>query len=242
VIRWQSERTTSDGLLERSFEITVDGESVPGLLWLPSGGEAPRPLVLGGHGYRVDKRVPFPLPQIRSLASSGGCAVAILDAPGHGDRRADPGQSAEATALAYQSHWQQYAGKRIAREYEEAARLLKTLPEIGAGPIGYWGLSLGTQYGLAYLATSRDVKAAVLGLFRKGRVVEYYAKRVRCPVFFVQQLDDEVHPGETVRELFEAIASDEKHLAASPGAHVEVPEAVLQSAVDFLLGHLRDSS
>jgi cephalosporin-C deacetylase-like acetyl esterase len=240
VIRWRDQRTTSGGLLERGFEFTLDSERVPGILWLPADADVPRPLVLAGHGYTLDKRQPFPLPSVRSLASAGGCAVAVLDAPGHGDRRVDVGQSLEATAEAYQAHWQQHAGKRIAREYCEAARLLEAVPEVGEGPVGYWGLSLATQYGLAYLAKSKNVKAAVLGLFRKGRVVEHYARRVRCPVFFVQQLDDEVHPRESVRELFDSIASQEKQLAASPGPHVEVPDTVRRSAVDFLLGHLRE--
>ena len=84
------------------------------------------------------------------------------------------------------------------------------------------------------------MSAAVLGLFRRGPVVAHYAARVRCPVFFIQQLDDEVHPREEVAALFDEVAAPEKHLAASAGAHAEVPDAVLRAAVDFLLSHLAD--
>jgi pimeloyl-ACP methyl ester carboxylesterase len=246
------ERLGDDGLRERAFAFEEGGERVPGLLWLPAAGAGPRPLVLGGHGYGLDKRFPFPTPALRSLATRGGCAVAILDAPGHGERRADPAQDFEATAAAYQEHWGRFAGSRIEREYATAARLLRGETDVGQGPVGYWGLSLATQYGLAYLAgdaraapdddadAAREVppSAAVLGLFRRGKVVAHYAARVRCPVFFIQQLDDEIHPRDEVAALFDEIAAPVKYLAASPGAHIEVPEDVIRAAVDFLLSHL----
>jgi hypothetical protein len=236
------ETIAADGLCERTFSFDEDGDRVPGLLWLPpdgdGDGDGPRPLVLGGHGFGLDKRFPFPTPSLRSLVDPGGCAVAILDAPGHGERRERSDQDFDATAAAYRAHWGAHAGSRIAREYAAAARWLQALPEVGNGAVGYWGLSLGTQYGLAYLAESTDVRAAVLGLFRRGPVVAHYAERVRCPVFFIEQQDDEVHPRADVTALFDEIASSEKRLASSAGAHTEVPEDVLQTAVEFLLGHL----
>jgi fermentation-respiration switch protein FrsA (DUF1100 family) len=240
-IRFEEERRAEDGIRERTFAFDEGGERVPGLLWLPPRGDGPRPLVLAGHGLGLDKRYPFPAPSLRALACEGDCAVAILDAPGHGDRRADPQQDFEATAGEYRRHWSQYAGSRIAREYAAAARGLRGEPEIGDGPLGYWGLSLATQYGLAYLAEDASVRAAVLGLFGRGRVVAHYAARVRCPVFFVLQIDDEIHPRAAVEALFDEIAAPEKQLAASAGAHVEVPAEVRRAAVDFLLGRLARS-
>jgi len=237
-LRFGVERVGTDGVRKRSFAFEEGGEVVPGLLWLPPGGSAPRPLVMAGHGFGVDKRFPFPKPALRALVLEGGCAVAILDAPGHGERRADPGQDFDATAAAYREHWGSFAGSRIAREYRAAVRMLQREAEIGAGPVGYWGLSLATQYGLAYLAEAEDLRAAVLGLFRRGPVVAHYARLVRCPVFFVLQQDDEIHPRDGVQALFDEIAAPDKQLAASPGAHVEVPEAVCRAAVEFMLRRL----
>ena len=185
-LQWGETRTAADGLVERDFVLEValaspegepETERVPGVLWSAAGASRPGTLVLGGHGFCVHKRVPFPLPVVRSLASEHGCAVAILDAPEHGDRRKDPAQDAQATADAWTAYWARYVGSRVAREYEAAAAALQALPEIADGPVGYWGLSLATQYGLGWLAETERCGAAVLGLFRKGPVVAYYAQR-----------------------------------------------------------------
>ncbi len=237
---WGDETRAADGLSEREFALVVDGERVPGVLWcLPDAGSA-RPLVMAGHGFMLDRHFPFPLPSVRALASEHGCAVAVLDAPCHGDRRRDVTQPAEQTAEDYQAYWGKFAGSRVAREYAESAAALRQLPELQGGTLGYWGLSLATQYGLGWLSELPAVRAAVLGLFGGGRVVAHYASRVRCPVFFVQQLDDEIHSRETVAKLFDAIAAEDKQLAANPGLHVEVPDRAIRTATRFLVDRLRD--
>lgn len=38
------------GVAERRFDLEVDGEAVPGILWEPSDEAGPRPVVLIGHG------------------------------------------------------------------------------------------------------------------------------------------------------------------------------------------------
>lgn len=115
---------------------------------------------------------------------------------------------------------------------------LRRAREIGEGPLGYWGLSLGTQYGLPFLARSPEMVGAVLGLFRNGPRVAHYARRVAYPIFFVRQEADEIHPAELVGELYENFASEDKRLASSPGAHADVPEPVCQAAFDFMLRQL----
>jgi fermentation-respiration switch protein FrsA (DUF1100 family) len=66
-----------------------------------------------------------------------------------------------------------------------------------------------------------------------------YAPRVGCPVFFIQQLDDELHAADRVRALFDLLASAEKTLYTSPGGHVDVPKHIFGQAYDFLGKHLR---
>jgi fermentation-respiration switch protein FrsA (DUF1100 family) len=241
-LRFGDERTSDDGIRERAFALDVDSERVPGVLWTPAPGPGPFPLVLAGHGFTLDKHRPFPRPWVRSLASAHGCAVAVLDAPGHGERRADPAESPAATAASYRAHWSAHGGSRIAREYAAVEAALLAEPSLASGAVGYFGLSLATQYGLAYLARSPGVAAAVLGLFGRGELVGRYATRVTCPVFFIQQLDDEVHSRESVAALFDALASPEKRLAASAGRHQDVPESVSAEAVGFLVGRLRACS
>jgi fermentation-respiration switch protein FrsA (DUF1100 family) len=100
--------------------------------------------------------------------------------------------------------------------------------------VAYWGLSLGTQYGLAFLAHESTVRAAVLGLFGAGPVVSRYAARVRCPVLFLLQEQDELHPRDSVEALYVQLASEEKRLVSSPGAHAAVPVDVVRVAVEFI--------
>jgi pimeloyl-ACP methyl ester carboxylesterase len=106
------------------------------------------------------------------------------------------------------------------------------------GPIAYWGLSLGTQFGLAFLAREEGVCAAVLGLFGAGPIVSRYAMSVRCPTLFLLQEGDELHPKASVEALFRQLASEEKQLVVSPGAHEAVPPGVVRSAVEFVTRRL----
>lgn len=71
----------SDGAVEeRSFVLALDHGDVPGVLWRPARASGPLSLVLGGHGFGLDHRFPFPLETVRGFAAAHGCAVAVLDA------------------------------------------------------------------------------------------------------------------------------------------------------------------
>ncbi len=56
------------------------------------------------------------------------------------------------------------------------------LDEIGAAPVGYWGISMGTSFGLPLVAAEPRIKAAVLGLngSMSPRLMED-APKVGCP-------------------------------------------------------------
>jgi pimeloyl-ACP methyl ester carboxylesterase len=207
------------------IERGVVAAGVPGWLWLPEC--PPRALVLAGHGLGRDKRSVFGGDALLRLPAEHGVAVAAFDAPGHGERRG--GES-------YREQWRRVGGREIARELARAVDALQA--DLGPSPLGYWGLSLATQYGLAFLGAEPRVRAAVLGLFRAGPRVLAYAARVRCPVWFVRQEDDELHPAGEVGALFDALGSTEKQLASSPGRHEAVPAPVLDQAVAFLVRHL----
>lgn len=110
-------------------------------------------------------------------------------------------------------------------------------------PVGYFGLSLGTQYGIPFVAEQPDIRAACFGLFGsqpapKTPVMNHYAPRVSCPAFFVQQLDDEIHPVATTTHLYDSLGSADKVLSASPGLHAELPAETFRLAVNFVAGHL----
>ena len=83
------EESCEKGVVERRFNLTVNGEIVPGIHWLPEAASAPHPTVLIGHGGTQHKRVPNVLGLARKLVRHGGYGVVALDAPGHGDRMTD---------------------------------------------------------------------------------------------------------------------------------------------------------
>jgi pimeloyl-ACP methyl ester carboxylesterase len=171
-------------------------------------------------------------------------AVAIIDAPGHGDRQPDGGHDRDAAERAWRAHWRAHAASQIANEYSALIDLLAADAQIDARRIGYWGLSLATQYGIGVLAKEPRIRAAVLGLSAlpsPGPRLKAYAEQVHCPVFFIQQLDDEIAAPERSRALFQALSSTEKTLRASHGSHTAVPAQVFEEAISFLTSHLGTS-
>ena len=230
------------GVEERAFALECFGRSVPAVLWMPANEPGPFPLVLAGHGFTMNKHTLYPLTLPRDLVVDFRLAVAAIDVPGHGERQPDRGRDAPACEGAWRDHWQAHGAKEIAEELRATLDELQRLPEIGRAAVGYWGLSLGTQYGVGFLAEEPRVVAAVLGLSGlpdPGPRIAAYAAKVDCPVFFIQQLDDEVASLERSNALFERLASKEKILRSNPGRHMAVPGATFEDAYRFLAERLR---
>src|SRR5579863_10459265 len=49
-LAWLDEDVTGKGVRQRRFDVVRDDRRIPGLVWTPSEGDGPRPLVLLGHG------------------------------------------------------------------------------------------------------------------------------------------------------------------------------------------------
>ena len=65
------------------------------------------------------------------------------------------------------------------------------LPEIGAGgPVGYWGLNMGTAIGVPLAAAEPRITAAVFGLHWPDALAEA-ARQITIPIEFDLQWDDE---------------------------------------------------
>src|SRR4051794_11988115 len=75
-------QTSCNGVLERDFTV---GE-LPGVLWSPASGADRAPLVLMGHGGGNHKKSPAMVGRADRLVTGCGFNVAVIDAPGHGDR------------------------------------------------------------------------------------------------------------------------------------------------------------
>lgn len=245
---------TERGVLDRSFDLKVEGELVPGVMWTPVGATGARPKVLIGHGGTQHKRAANVVALARQLVRHLGYAVVAIDAPGHGDRVADEERARARQARAAR------AGRRPTSagdptdpfparflqgvaEWKATLDEIEKLPEVGAGPTGYWGVSMGTSIGLPLSATEPRMTATVLGLAsmtpRPGR--EQYvgwAKGLSIPLLFLCQADDTGHPLELALELYGYFGSEEKSMHVNPGPHVGIPRFERLAAEAFYARHL----
>ena len=242
MVRWDEE-TGVGGVRERDFVLEVDGRTVPGVLWLPQRGTGPRPLVLLGHGATRHKRIDYLVALGRRLASDHGFAVAAIDAPGHGDRRA-PGHDDDVAVFGdFLSEWSREGTvDDMVAEWQATIDAVRDLDEVGDGPVGYWGLSMGTIYGVPLVAAEPRIQVAVFGLMgllgpTRDRLAAD-APSIACPVLFLQQWDDSLIPRAEVFELFEALGSVDKRLHAHPGDHAAVPVEEIAFSARFLVRHL----
>jgi pimeloyl-ACP methyl ester carboxylesterase len=235
---------SSNGMVERDF---IVGE-VPGVLWSPVSGAARAPLVLMGHGGGAHKKHPSMAGRAQRLVTGCGCRVAVIDAPGHGDRPRTAHDEEEIAALYRARAAGEPEGPIVVRynahladlavpEWQATLDALQELPEIGAGgPVGYFGLNLGTAIGVPLVATEPRITAAVFGQHWPD-VLADQAKQITIPVEFDLQWDDEHIPREAGLALFDAFASKEKTLHANAGRHLELPRFESDSAVRFFARH-----
>jgi dienelactone hydrolase len=226
------------GLVRRDVRLHVRDRVIPGTL-TSAAGSVPRAVVLAGHGFTLSRRSLYPATFQRNLTGRG-FAVAALDAPGHGERQPDGGRDHARVERDWRAHWREFAATQIAEEHSALIDALAAADLAGL-PLGYWGLSLGTQYGVGVLASEPRIEAAVLGLSTlpdPGPRIGAYAARVACTVFFILQEQDAIASPDRARALFDRIGAHEKLLRASPGGHTDVPRAVFEEAYDFLAARL----
>ncbi|MFC0033054.1 dienelactone hydrolase family protein [Micromonospora chaiyaphumensis] len=237
-------QASSDGVSEQLFTL---GE-IPGVLWTPDGATGTRPLILMGHGGGQHKKAPGILARARRFVTDCGFAVVAVDVPAHGDRpeveeydriatanqaRAEAGKDLAPLIAGFQA----LAARRTVPEWRAVLDAVQALDHVGAGPVGYWGVSLGCGLGVPFVAAEPRVRAAVLGLGGALASAEA-AARITVPVEFLLQWDDERVPRAQGLALFDAFASTEKTLHANPGRHGEIPAFELDSTLRFFARHL----
>jgi dienelactone hydrolase len=235
--------SSSDGMLERDFSVA----GVPGVLWSPAT-TVRAPLILMAHGGGNHKKHPAMAGRARLLVTGCGFHVAVLDAPGHGDRPRTAHDEAEIAEMLqaraagapegpivvrYNAHLAELA----VPEYRAALGALQQLPEIGPdGPVGFWGLNLGTAIGVPLVAAEPRITAAVFGQHWPDALADK-ARQIAVPIEFALQWDDEHIPREQGLALFDAFTSTEKSLHVNSGRHKELPRFEADSAVRFFGRH-----
>lgn len=250
---------TADGVTRREFRLQVGGDTVPGCVWAPEGAKGSRPLILLGHGGSQHKKAANIAGAAITHAQTLGYATVAIDAPGHGDRiTREQAEKARAAALAAGRAAQE--GKRpeggerpkISRDPDTVAKVTaewkatldaaQGLDFIGSDhKVGYWGVSMGTRFGVPFVAEEPRVACAIFGLFGAFPGLEDHkaaAEQIQIPVMFVYQWEDELMKRDQGIALFDAFGSTEKTMHINPGRHVEIPAHERDSWLAFWKRHL----
>jgi dienelactone hydrolase len=244
-MNWTQDAVRVDGTCARGFEVHRDGHAIPGVLWYPAETMGPRPLVLMGHGGGGHKRNDRMCMLGQMFAAEYGWYAAAIDGPVHGER----GPVTDADHPAYRDMWQRGgAVETMINDWKATLNALEALDAINHTRVGYWGVSMGTMFGLPYVASDDRVRVAVLGkagmsgssVKRSGIDVHFktYAPRIRVPVLFTMQWDDERFERDGQLQLFDRIGAKDKRLHAYPGLHIDNGPEAFQVQAEFLKRYL----
>lgn len=244
MIEW-NEASDPAGNPTRELRITRDGmRDITGAIWLPQNLEPHKTLVCFGHGASGD-RYQAPISQLAGrFIREAGLPVLSIDGPVHGLR-----QVGEGGRKAFFPEFQRdTALEDMTADWTEAITTVQSLPEVGTGKLAYFGLSMGSIFGIPLIASRSDVTVATLGLFgiqesfpHRDKFIAA-AKKIVCPLLFLMQLEDELFSREGYLKAFDTFESKDKRLHANPGLHPEIPAEELNFAFDFLVSHIQGTA
>jgi pimeloyl-ACP methyl ester carboxylesterase len=234
------------GILERRFTVAgAGGRPVPGVLWSNETSAGPTPLILLGHGGSGSKEAAGNLQNRDYFTGRHGVATAAIDGPVHGER----GGVESILDPRYAEMWRTPGVMDdMSADWRCTLDALLGLGEFDPGAVGYFGLSMGTMFGLSYVASEPRIAAAVLGKcglagtsIDRSQIAARLAAdapRLACPVVFHVQWDDERFDRDSAFELYGLIGSADKRLQSIPGPHGgSTPEAT-ETLRTFLISRL----
>jgi dienelactone hydrolase len=242
-VRWKREDVHDWGVVSREFSVERAGHEVPAMLWTPIDARAPRPLVLIGHGGSQSKNAPGIAELASRFVRAHGFAAAAIDGPIHGARRSDV-LAGPAMQRAFRDMWA--TDTRIdfmIADWQATLEALVRMDSVDSGAIGWYGVSMGTAYGLPFIANEPRIRAALLGMWgtdyeNSARLAED-APSVRCPVLFQMKWDDQFFSRKGQLDLFDRLGSKQKWCKVYMGAHTPVEGVQLDDVEDFLASQLQ---
>ena len=218
---------------------------VTGAVWLPKISSESNTVVLCGHGASGDRyQVPIPY-LVKHLVDQHSIAVLSLDGPVHGLRKVEPGGR---MAFFQEMMRPTFIDEMVSDWLVAVDRVLEE-KKITVDSLGYFGLSMGTMFGVPLLASKLDFSASVIGLcgcsgaasMIRERLLKD-AEKISHPTTFLMQLEDELFDRNGYLELFDAIKSDNKKIHANPGLHPNVPKEEIDYSIEFLVNHLKSKA
>lgn len=226
-----------DGSLD--FTIRQGAAVIPGTFWpADTLDDSPPGLTLLQHGGPLHKRHPRTEGLVQSIRAATHSAVMLLDGPIHGRRRTDQPELMEMMGI-FKQFWQEDAG--IDQYVSDWQVALDGVIEQGwADPerVAWFGVSMGTAYGIPVCAVETRIKAAVFGMWsidwgQQDRLLDD-CRQVRTPTLFQIKTEDELFPVDGQRRLFDALGSSDKCLRTYPGKHSLDAPGQLDEALQFV--------
>lgn len=195
---------------------------VPVVLHRPAKGQA-RMLLLIGHGGYGHGREPRMTAIAHFMVSTYGAAVLLIDGPVHGRRRLDGDLDPETVKKDWRAFWHNEPFvDHMVSDWRAAVDWAQEL--VGITPVVYYGLSMGTLYGLPLMAEEPRIMAGVLGMWASdnhtGDALLTAARRVSSPVLFYLRLEDHLFSQEGQSAVFQELGSVDKVLVGENGRHV----------------------
>jgi dienelactone hydrolase len=246
-LRWIGNPVNEGGVTERRFDLERESGIVPGILWTPTEHDRPLPLVLMGHGGSGHKRSDRQLMLGRRFATVSQVATVTIDGPFHGDRVAETVDRQQYQAMMAAIGVDKVTDGMV-DDWQATLDAVSQLDAIDADRIAYMGFSMGTRFGLPYVAAASDrLCCAVLGKngMRQASAMANMAPRferdapdIKVPVLFHVQWDDELFPRQGQFELFDLLGAHDKCLIAFPGPHGVAAPAAVQAWCEFATQHL----
>ena len=153
-LRWIGEPLCEGGVTERRFDLERESGLVPGILWTPTEHERPLLLVLMGHGGSGHKRSDRQLMLGRRLATVSQIATVTIDGPFHGDRIAEKLDRQQYQAMMAAMGVDKVTDGMV-DDWRATLDAICQLDAIDGDRIAYMGFSMGTRFGLPFVAAAR---------------------------------------------------------------------------------------
>jgi dienelactone hydrolase len=232
----------SNGIRLRAGTIVGSRGDVPWALWTPEG-VIPTQLILAGHGASGSKYEDYIVALARGFVRQHAMAVLAIDGPVQGDR-ANTGSTPFADFAAAWSSDEGLTDAMIGDWRRAIEEMLAQGVITRDARIGYWGLSMGTIFGLPLVAAEPRISACVLGLMgvagpTRDRIAADAAS-ISVPTLFLLQWDDKLFKRQDGLDLFDRIGAKDKTLLATPGEHAAVPAESFRRSAAFLVSRLAD--
>ena len=237
-ILWMNVASDTGAATTRDFLLHHNEGCVPGAVWLPVD-VPPKALILVGHGGSRHKRELTTLTFIKEAVERRGFAVAAIDGPLHGARRGNRSLDPSKVQKEFLDLWQSPGNGISGMCVDWEASLTTVLSEINIPdlPVGYFGLSMGTAYGLPLIATDARIDAAVIGMwganYPNSNVLVKAASEIDCPVLFLHKSDDNFFSLEGALEIYDSIIGEDKRFIMNPGPHSEATSEQIETALSF---------